>query len=289
MQVWLNSLIQGLSFALVGLSFAIVYNTTRVFHIALGAIYAITPYLFFEALHRGMTPWVGVSVAVLGSGVLGVLCEDGLHWPLVRKKAPAEVHFIASLGLYLSLVQAISLCWGKGTQVFRSGADAISGFGGLLLTNAQLSALIGSSLLLASFSIFISKTSLGLQFLAMSDNPKLLSLLGRNVRYLRRMVFAVSSMIAAAASLLVANISGYGPLSGLSMVLTGLVATIVGGRDSLKGVVIAGICLGIIRGQVAWFASSQWEEAVTLIFLTAVLFLRPQGLFGRKLRLEEKV
>ena len=67
-----------------------------------------------------------------------------------------------------------------------------------------------------------------------------------------------------------------------------MVAAIIGGRGSFFGAALAAVALGVIRTQVVWYASSRWEEAITFILLVLFLFLRPQGIFGRPMRLEER-
>jgi branched-chain amino acid transport system permease protein len=66
-----------------------------------------------------------------------------------------------------------------------------------------------------------------------------------------------------------------------------MIATVVGGRGSLYGPALAGLLLGVIRAEVVWFSSARWEETVSFLMLAAILFFKPHGLFGRKLRLEE--
>lgn len=288
MQILSNGVIQGVIFALMGMAFSLVYSTTRVFHIALGGIFALAPYFFLSSVHHlGIAPSVFFSLCLCGC--VGLLCEESLHWPFSRKFAPSEVHLIGSLGMYLVIGQIIAIIWGNDAQVIRAGVDRVYLFtDGLRLTQAQLISGASGIVILFIFFICLQKSNVGLQFRAMADNQVLLSLMGRNVRYLRRLVFLISSMIAAAAALLSAYDVGFDPNIGLNAVLVGMVATIVGGRGSFVGAAIAGALLGIIRSQVVWYSSARWEGMVTFIILSLILFFWPQGLLGRKLRLEEK-
>lgn len=288
MQILAHSIVQGLLFALMGVAFALVYNTTRVFHVALGAIYALAPYVLWTSLNHDIPLLLCILITVIICGFTGLLCEEVLHWPFLRKSAPSEVHLIGSLGMFLVIIQLIVLIWGNDTQVLRSGIDDVYSFIDIRLTRAQV---VSGGLalgVLALFFTWLHKAAFGLQFRAMSDNPVLLSLLGRNVRNLRRLVFIISAGIASVAAIATAYDVGFDPYGGMKAVLIGMVATVVGGRGSFAGAAIAGLLLGIIRGQVVWYSSARWEEAATFLILAFILVLRPQGLFGRKLRLEEK-
>lgn len=289
MQIVLNGVIQGLLFAIMGVAFSLVYSTTRTFHIALGGIYALAPYILLASIVGGLGWSAGIVLATAVACVIGLLCEELLHWPLLRKAAPAEVQLIASLGALLIVVQLIVLLWGSDAQVIRVGIDRVFVFGEIRLTRAQVGAGVTAIVLLGAFFVWLDRSALGLQFRGMADNPVLLSLLGRDVRRLRRMVFVVSAGMAAIAAVATAHDVGFDPHGGLKAVLAGMAATIIGGRGSLAGAAIVGLALGIVRNEIAWLTSSQWEDAITFLLLAFVLLLRPEGLFGRKLRLEEKV
>jgi branched-chain amino acid transport system permease protein len=49
---------------------------------------------------------------------------------------------------------------------------------------------------------------------------------------------------------------------------------------------LAGFLLGVVRAEVVWYASARWQDAITYSLLVIFLFLRPEGLIGRKMRLE---
>lgn len=289
MQILLNGIIQGLLFALMGVAFSVVYSTTRTFHVALGGIYALAPYVLLTSLYTGLGWSTGILLALLLAGGLGILCEEVLHWPFTKKFAPPEIHLIGSLGMFLVIIQLIALIWGSDVQVLRSGVDRVFIVSDTLrLTRAQLVGGLGAATILALFFLLLHKSKLGLQFRAMADNPILLGLLGKNIRFLRRMVFLVSGVLAAFAALATAYDTGFDSHGGLNAVLTGMVATIIGGRGSLAGAAVAGLVLGIIRSQVVWYGSARWEDAATFLLLALILFVRPRGIFGRAIRLEEK-
>lgn len=274
-------------FALMGVAFNLVYSTTGVFHVALGAIFALAPYLLLTFLHYiGVVPSVALSVCLCGC--VGLLCEETLHWPFSRKSAPPDVHLIGSLGFFLVAGQLIVLVWGNDWQMLRTGVDKVYLLSsGLRLTQAQCVGGAGGVMALLAFFTWLQRSNCGLQFRAMADNQVLLSLMGRNVRHLRRLAFLISGMVAAAASLLSAYDVGFAPYGGLDAVLTGMIATIVGGRGSLYGAALGGLLLGVIRAEMVWYGSTQWQETFSFLVLAVILFLRPRGLFGSRLRLEE--
>lgn len=278
LQSLVNGIIQGLLFAAVGVAFSLVSATTRVFHLALGAVYALAPYILLGALHAGLPGYIGIASALLVAVGLGVAIEELMHWPLELKRAPAEVHLISSLGAFLVIGQIVVLMWGNDAQFLRSGVELAYTVGDLQLADGQaIAAIVGVSVLAGTFT-WLHWTDVGLQFRAMASNAPLLATLGRDIRKLRRIVFGLSSASAALIALAAAWDVGFDPNVGMRTVLVGVAATIVGGRGSFGGAAIAGVLLGVLRAQVVWHTSARWEDAATFVLLAGFLLLVPGGL-----------
>jgi len=286
-QILINGLLQGILIGAIGVAFALVYRTVGVFHIALGGIYALAPYLLMAGIAAGLPFWLAVPLVAIAAVLIGILVEESIHWPFERKSAPKEVHLIASLGVYLVLVQCIALTWGNETQVLRMGIDETWNLLGVTLARAQVLGPLAALAALLLLFAWLSRANRGLELRALADNPILTALLGRNVRALRRWVFGLSGALAATAALTKAWDVGFDPHIGLHAVLLGMVAMIIGGTGSYAGPLLAGMLLGILRAQVVWHGSARWEEAVTFALLALFLFWRPQGLLARRARLEE--
>lgn len=287
MQTILNGLFQGIIFGGIGIAFSLVYRTTKVFHLALGGIGALAPYIVLSTIGIGMPVWSALVIAILGAVCLGILIDESVHWPLSSRRAPAEVHLIASLGAYLVIVQCIALIWGSETRVMRNGADQTWSMLGVSLAHAQV---LGAILTLTATSllfIWLTGANRGLELRALADNPILVSLFGRNIRALRRWVFGLSGALVSIAALAVSWDVGFDPHGGLKAILLGMVAMIIGGARSFAGPLVGGVLLGVLRSEVVWFGSARWEEAITFVVLALFLFFRPQGIFGRSMRVEE--
>lgn len=286
MQVAVNGIITGLALALLALGFTVTYLPTRVFHVALGAVYTSVPFVAWTCLSLGY-PWYVAGAVAFVSGVgLSVACEALNHNYLERKGASSGVHLVSSLGIYIILIQAITMTWGNQPKVLRTGLDSIFNVGGLVLTRAQLLAAVSSAALLTGFYIWLGFSNLGLQFRALADNPVEMSLRGYSVRRLRLLSFGISGLLACASAIVSALDTVFDPRGGLTILLLAVVAMVIGGRRSFVGPLVGGIILGVVRAEVIWFLSSSWQEAATFILLAVFLLLRPNGLIGQKVRLE---
>ncbi len=285
-QILVNGFISGLVIALLGMAFTLASLPTRVFHVALAGVYTVAPFVVWSLWKTTWHPAWGVAAALAVGVLLSALCEACNHWWLERKHAPDGLHLVSSLGISIIIVQSVAMIWGNETQVLREGIDQVFQFWGLRLTRSQIIAAAVSAFLLVAFAVWLHRAKLGLQFRALADNPVQLALFGYDIRKLRLLAFALSGLLASVAAVLNAFDLGFDAHGGLHALLLGVVAVIVGGRGTWFGPLLAGILLGLCRAFVVWQFSARWQDAATFAILVAVLFLRPQGLLGRKTRLE---
>jgi branched-chain amino acid transport system permease protein len=288
MQILCNGIISGLTIGLLATAFNAVYLPTRVFHIALGAVYAAAPFFVWRLLLFKQSWPLAVALALVGSVLISLACETFNHARLERKGGSSGTHLIASLGIYIILVQAVAVAFGNETKFLRVGVDSVFTLGSVTLSRAQLFAGAASILLLAIFYAWVRLTNLGLRLRALADNPAQLALQGYNIRQVRLLAFAIAGLLASACSLVVAYDIGFDPQGGLVALLLAIVAVIIGGRDTWLGPILGGILLGIIRAEVVWFMSAKWQDAITYALLALFLLVRPGGLLGRGIRLEAR-
>jgi branched-chain amino acid transport system permease protein len=281
MQSLFNGFVEGMLFALVGVSFSLIYSITRrVLFIALGAIYTLAPYVLTGTRGWGWPLPICVVVAVAIPALVSVICERFVHWPLERRQASSEVNFIASLGCFLVLGQLIVLLWGDSAHSLwanRAGPWVVHQ---IRISKSQVLSVIAATSALLSLFLLFSKSHLGMKLRGLSANPPLLSTLAIDVPRLRHSAFALSGALVAIASLAKSGDAGFDPHIGMSAVVVGMVATIIGGRAAFCSAAIAGVCLGVLRGVVEYKLTPVLVEASTFAILALVLLFAPLGFSG---------
>lgn len=286
LQIVVNGLISGMVLAVLALGFSIVYLPCRVFHIALGGIYALTPFVAMTILHSG-GGWPFAIIGSVGSAlVIGLLCELLNHRRLEQRQASSGAQLIASLGVFIILVEVVAITWGNENQILRSGIDKTFAINGLILTRAQVLSGLLSTVLLTALFIWLRFTNIGLRLRALADNPVEFGLRGFNVDAHRLFAFGLSGLLAATAALLMAYDVGFDPHGGLHMLVLAVVAVLIGGRESFLGPVVGGVLLGVLRALVVWYLSARWQDVATFVLLALFLYIRPHGICGRRGRLE---
>jgi branched-chain amino acid transport system permease protein len=196
---------------------------------------------------------------------------------------------IATLGLLEVMQAVITLIWGGADSLITpplSNTGFTIGTNTLVFSPMKLAIIAIVALLLVLLSLIVQKTSIGLSLRAAAFSPELARLAGVRVDAVRTLGWALSGATGAVAGLLlVAN--GNGSFSTASMefsllLISGFIAAVIGGLESLLGAVIGGLALGIITAFVLMYISDSLFFIAPFVILLLVLFIRPQGILGKK-------
>jgi branched-chain amino acid transport system permease protein len=284
-QLLFNGLVAGAVYGLVAISFALIYNTTRFFHFAHGAIYTLAAYIAYSLISVRIASPFAVLGAVTAVACIGVLTELIVYKPLRARHASSIVLLIASLGLLITLQNLVSLLYGSATRPLRNVVtqEGVNLFGARV-TTIQLTILVVCFSLNLSVALVLNYTRAGMILRAVANNQELARIVGVNNQRTILLAFFLGSALAGVAAVLTAHDSGISPVMGFSALLYGVVAMIIGGIGNVQGNFLGGIIIGLIQQSGAWFVSSKWQDAIVFLILIAFLLLRPQGLFGKPVR-----
>lgn len=293
-QLILNGIIAGSIYTLIALGFTIIYRTVRFFHFAHGVVYACGAYLAY-AVFRQLTSDIGhqtldigiwtaaVLAGVIGAGVIGVLIDRVVYRPLRKKKAPNLVFLLASFGVFIFIQNLVQLIFGAQILTIRTGpVKEGHHIFGAVITNIQILILVISSLLVVCLWLFIKKAKLGKAMRAVADDRLAASVVGINPESITLAAFAIGSMLAGAAGILVSLETNIEPTMGMNAILKGIIASIIGGIGSIPGAMFGGIFLGLAENLGIWKISAGWKDCIAFVILIVFLLLRPGGIMGIK-------
>lgn len=287
-QFLINGIISGALIAIMAIGFWFIYRATNLFHIAHGAIYTASVYIFYSLYALRNYP---LLLSFLLSLIFGILLGLAIYFvvyrPLEKKGASAGIKFISSLAIYILIVNVIALIYGNETKIPSKGLSEGINFGNIILTKMQGYQFASFLAILAVSYLFVQGTKTGRTIRAIGDNPILFKAIGLNERWVKGMVFAIGSAIAGLASILTGLDVGIDPHIGMFALLNAIVAVIIGGIKRLEGVVLGALLIGVIQNLVIWQFSARWESAVTFLILVIVLLYKSGGLFVVKRRVEE--
>jgi branched-chain amino acid transport system permease protein len=288
-QILLNGIISGSIYILIALGFAIVYRTVKFFHFAHGAVYAVGAYIGYALMvHGGIPSVVSFLAAALGSGAVGVCTDRIVYWPLRKRRAPDMVFLIASFGVFVFIQNLLQLVFGAQTLSIRMGVVKVGHqFFNAVITDAQILILVVSGLLSVGLWVFVRQAKLGKAMRAVADDRLGASVAGIDPEQVVLAAFAIGSVLAGAAGVLVAYETNIEPTMGMNAILKGIIASIVGGIGSIPGAVLGGLFLGLAENIGIWKISAGWKDSIAFAILIVFLLIRPGGIMGVKVRGEQ--
>jgi len=181
LQFLVNGIVGGTIYALMALGFAIVYNTSKIFHVAHGAVYTLAGYvLFLIGAKLGLPLLPAALITVVVVAVFGGLLELVVYRPLRRRGAGLATYMISSLGLFIFLQNLTAAVFGTETLVIRQGPLEAYDLGVVTLTPLHVVALATSLAVFAVLQLFFSRTRLGKEMRALSNNAELALTVGIN-------------------------------------------------------------------------------------------------------------
>ena len=158
-------------------------------------------------------------------------------------------------------------------------------FGGVSVSWTQLLGVAITAVLIAGFSWFFRRSTLGISMRAVSDDQLASMSIGISVPKVFGLAWATAGMSAAAAGTIIGNITGlnFDTLHAFGIVVFPVV--ILGGLDSIIGAVVAGVIMGLIQQFAAGYLDGHWglfgtADLIPYIVLLVILLFKPHGLFG---------
>ena len=282
MQVLVNALIAGGIYALVAVGYNLVYGILRFINFAHGEIVAVGAFLAFMLSGLGFPVYLSAAISVVFTAGLGIAIDRLVYRPL--RGAPKLSLLVAAISLSIVLQAALLLFFGAGVRALpREAADTVQVLGAGI-TMAQLTIIAASFLFVAAVELFLSRTALGREIRAASDNPELARTVGIDTDKVIMLTFALASALAAAAGILSAMDHSFDYMMGLGIGLKAFTASVVGGIGSIPGSFIGGYVIGIAENFGVLFIPSGYKDAISFLLLIIFLLLRPGGIMNSEVR-----
>jgi branched-chain amino acid transport system permease protein len=273
----------GSIFALVGMSFNVVYNSSGILNFAqgnmlvLGALFA---YLVLPGAPSG-TQWL-IWLPLVAVGLAALLALQGAI-TLAPLRSSVEQHswLITTLAASVMIGGILLICQGSAQQSVRSPFPPLRFLG----TRVPATYAITSGLAIfwwLALRWFHTRVLTGLAISAIAQDLEAARAAGLRVRRLQMIAFAISGLIVGSAGFAAAPVMAIANDSGIAYVMNGFVAAVVGGLGSNLGALVGGVLVGVLSLYAAFEYGGEFQNAVSLALLVVVLMLRPQGLFGRQ-------
>jgi len=293
-QILLNSIISALLLSLVALGFNLIFNATKVFHLAHGAMYITAVYatfafrsVFLRVASLSISTAVSILLSLLLISALVVAVEYLVYRPLYLKKVNPTISMISSLGVYFLVVNLIALVYGNESVALNNNYSIIVANSYFKVTNIELLHLIIGALLI-SLVLILSRTKLYTHIRAVTDSYSVAEKFGINVQRTRLIALIAGTALVGTVGILRGYEVALDPSVGLTITLAAAVAVIVGGVNSLVGTIVACFVIALIENFSVKILTSQWKDMLTYALLIGVLVFYQRGLVSVKQRIEAR-
>lgn len=285
-QVIINIILSSTIYLLVALSFSIIYYPTKFFHIAHAAVITSGSYFVFLFAYKLSFPFsLSVALAIIAAFGIGLLCEVLVYRQMRKRIVPALAYLIASIGLYVILQNGISLFFGDDTKIINSAIVTVGNqIFGAYITTIQIITVFVSLALFVVVNLFLHFTTTGKSIRAVASNSELCNIYSISSNRIILIAFGIGSTLAAIAGILSAMDTNMTPTFGFNLLLYGIVAMIIGGIGSTRGLIAGALLVATAQHLAAYYIETKWMDAITYIILILFLIWKPLGFSGKRLK-----
>lgn len=280
-QLMLSGVALGCIYSLIALGYHITFVTSKTLNFAQGSaitLGAVT--MLIVTVDLGCPAFVGAAAAIALLGVFGVALERLAVRPFANGNSVGWV--LSTLAVGIVVENVVQLVFGKSPRGMESSLTVkpitIAGAG-----IYPLELIIPLIVVVVAFGarLLYGRTMTGRALRATAYDRDAAMSVGIDVDTMVSLSYALSSMLAAVAGIVLAPLIGVSSDMGFLIGLKAFAVAIIGGLEHPLGILLAGVGYGMIENLVGGYFGSSAKEIFGFGLVILVLFLRPSGLFGR--------
>jgi len=279
----------GMIYGVIAFGYQLTFSTSKTLNfgqgeaLMLGALVGLTTinFLIGQALATPAAYLLMLPVIIAFGLMQGAVVEIlGVRQAIRTRSEVGWIMATIALGIiFRNLAENI---WGRDALKFPSPLpEAALAIGPVRVQPMELAIVAGAVMLMLLVELFNRKTIYGKAVVATANDRDAAGLMGINTKLVITFSYALSSMSAAMAGVLVAPVTLTGATMGAVLGLKAFAVAIIGGLSSGIGVVVGGLILGIAETLTGFYISTGYKDVPGLVLLLLVLSAKPSGLFGK--------
>ena len=281
LQVVVVGLLMGAVYALFSSGLTLIWGMMNVINFAHGEFVMVGMYVaFWTYVLWGGGPLAFGPLAALLLFALGILVYFALVKHIMR--GPMLAQILGTFGLALLLRYAAF--WAFSANYVTLPETVLGGtlnLGGILVPVPRLAAGITALVLTVGMHLLLTRTALGSRLLAVSEDRTAAMLMGIRPDRMQALAWGLAAGATGVAGAMIATFYYISPIIGESLAVIAFVTVTLGGFGSVPGAMLAGLLIGVIESLSAYLIGPVYKDMVIYGLFVAVLWLRPQGLFGK--------
>lgn len=281
-QIVVSGLAQGALYALAALGIVVIYNASQVVNFAHGALAALTAYVTWTLLTMLHVPYALAIVAAIAAAFALGCAIEALALRRVVDASPLT-QIVVTLGLLMFFTGMTGLVWGHDPHALPDLVALPSAkLGTVFLLPSEALDVAVLLVLLAGLVLLFRATPIGLAMRALTQDLFAARLVGIPIARVLSVAWGIGIALAGVAGIFSVPVTTLTPAMMDTLVIYGFVAAVVGGFGTLAGAVTGGLVLGVVDNLIKTYVSPQLSLTAVFVLLLVVLYLRPNGFFGRE-------
>jgi branched-chain amino acid transport system permease protein len=282
-QAILAGVINGLTYALVGIGIAVIFKGTRIINVMQGEFSVTGAMVTVLLLNQAKWPyWLAILCGILSGAIIGSAIDIVFVRYMMRRGANQQSFILLTIGIAITMSASVLFFVGRTGYLL----PAFGGNSVILLSGAVIRVhavwLIAIALAIAAaLRLFYHHTTLGLAMMATSIDPDGASTTGINIAHMRTLTFALGGMLGAVAGILLTPLISVDYALGINLTLKGFAAAILGGLANPLGAIVGGITLGLVESLSIIAISSAYKDVISFSVLIIIMIIMPNGMLGR--------
>ena len=282
MQVAANTLVLASTYVLLAIGYVVVYRASRILNLAHGELMMLGGYALFTLLSIAPgRPLLALVGTVVVSFLLGTIVYLVVMRPMAGHPLFSAVLVTISLGIFFRGLAILG--WTAEIRyplaLMGFGTTSLRLPGGAVISNIDLLSMLAAGGLLLALWMFFARSRLGIQMRATAENPRLAAERGVNIHLVFAVSWGISTFAAGLVGILYSSQVRLDPEIGV-IGLKAFPVALVGGLDSLAGVLPAGLAIALLEVLAIQYVSPLLSEVVPFLALLVMLCVRPWGIFG---------
>jgi branched-chain amino acid transport system permease protein len=274
----MNGLVFGLIVALIALGLSIIFGLLDIINVAHGDFFMVGTVLAWLVITATGNYWLAFLIVPLLGLLLGAAIERGVFRPI---EDSAALSIVAAFGLSLILQEGVRATFGATPKRILDPIGATIPVLNLQYEVYRLFAAGIAVLAIAGFFLFLHYTKFGTWMRAVRQDKEMAIAMGVPANRVFVATFALGTAMAMLGGVVAAPITSVEFRLGLDVLPLCFIAVIIGGLGNLPGTAAAAVLLALMEGVITSFAAPTTARIISLLLMSVVLLLRPQGLFAK--------
>lgn len=268
-------------YALIALGIVVIFKSSHTFNFAMGEMMMLSAYFFYAAgVTLALGPVMGLIAAIVSSIAIALLIERVAIRPMLGRPFIAVVMVTFGIG---SIIRGIvGMVWGPNEmQIPAILSRSPVMLGDVFVPGKTARAFAIAVVITVSLIVYLRYSRAGIALRAAAADAITAYSMGIDVRRVIAFTWIIAAVTGCISGILMANVNTLTPHLGM-VALNVLAVIILGGMNSIGGVLVAGLIIGWLEAITGLYLSSEYREITPYVLTLIVLLVRPNGLFGTK-------